>query len=205
MTGHFSAPVEPLVALDAAVLAGRDVDVHARLVLHHAAVGAEVDPALVRVLGHHQAARADVASAVQLVDERHRKLEQVDVVALEDVLHHRPGVHHAVRDRVVLRDLRAGRPHQVQVRVVEGQAQRQRHALERGVLGEQHPEALGVILDLVVEHRGDRSRCFPGRSTPRASPSPSSSRPRQPSSTARRLPRSPATPANRCRWGFPRP
>ena len=138
------------------MLAGRDVDVHALLVLHHAAVGAEVDPALVRVLGHHQTSRADVASAVQLVDERHRELEQVDVLALEHVLHDRAGLDDAVRNRIVLRDLLAGGPHEIQVGVVEGQAQRQRHALERGVLGEQHPESLGVVLDVVIEHRGDR-------------------------------------------------
>src|SRR5690348_10008217 len=45
------ALLEPLTALDRAVLSGRDVKPHAVLIVHHAAVGAEIDPTFVRVLG----------------------------------------------------------------------------------------------------------------------------------------------------------
>ena len=63
--------------------------------LHLHAVGADVDAAGVGVARDDAAGRADVAAAVVLVVDRHRQLEQVDLVVADDVLQHRAVCHHA--------------------------------------------------------------------------------------------------------------
>src|SRR5580765_1436266 len=47
------AALEVFIALDAAVLAGRNIKPHAVLVVHHAAISAEINPAFVRIARGH--------------------------------------------------------------------------------------------------------------------------------------------------------
>src|SRR5262249_58601903 len=74
----------------AAVLAGRDPYARSIAVMGDHPVGAEVDPAAVRVAHDHNAVGADVATPILLVDLRHRELEQVDGRIAIDVLEDRP-------------------------------------------------------------------------------------------------------------------
>ena len=70
------------------------------LVLHLHAVGAEIDPVAVRILGDDHAFGADVAAAVALVPVRGGKFQHVDLIADHDVFQHRAGGHDLRRDRV---------------------------------------------------------------------------------------------------------
>src|SRR6266436_2733643 len=54
--------------LDGSMFPRGDVATHALFVLHHAAVGAEVDPSLFRISGDDETCGADKASAVQFVN-----------------------------------------------------------------------------------------------------------------------------------------
>src|SRR5262245_1894212 len=67
--------------LDGSMLTRRDVAAHALFVLHHAAVGSKVNPALIRITGDNQTSSAYEASAVQFVNKWDRKLEKIDVIA----------------------------------------------------------------------------------------------------------------------------
>ena len=87
-----------LVAHLAAVLAGRDVDAERLGVVDHDAVGAAIDPALVRIADDVVAAGADIAAAVLAVPLRRREFGDVDGVAGHDVLHHRAGLDEFRRD-----------------------------------------------------------------------------------------------------------
>src|SRR5262249_29898937 len=87
--GHSLAARLVLVAHLPAVLARRDVESRGPGVVDHDAVGAAIDPALVRLAGDVEAAGADVAAAVGLVPLRGRKPGDVDIVAGHDVLEDR--------------------------------------------------------------------------------------------------------------------
>src|SRR5207247_366624 len=94
------APVEPLLPMDAAVLARGDVVADLLLIVNHDSVGAAVDPAVIRVTGDVEAARAQIATAVSRMPFRSWEFEQVYVVPGHDVFH----------DRAVLHDLRRNGP-----------------------------------------------------------------------------------------------
>src|ERR1044072_9536981 len=68
------AALEIFVALNAAVLARRNVQSHAVLVVHHAAVSAEVYPSFVRITRRDQTGSTDKATAVQLMHKRKGKV-----------------------------------------------------------------------------------------------------------------------------------
>ncbi len=87
-----------LVALDAAVLAWRDVEADGLLVVDHYAVGAAVDPALVRIAGDVEAAGADIATPVGVVPFRCWKDRDVDCIARDRVLENWSVVHVARRN-----------------------------------------------------------------------------------------------------------
>ena len=86
---HRLAALESLVAMDAAVLALGDLAADGVAVIDLRTIGAEIEPAVVGVLGDHAAGGADVARLVLLVMQRHRKFQHVDCVAFEHVLQHR--------------------------------------------------------------------------------------------------------------------
>ena len=94
---HRLAALEILVAVDAAVLALGDLAADGVAVIDLRAVGAEIEPAGVGILGHDAAGGADIARLVLLVVQRHRELQHVDGVAFEHVLQHRPVLHDARR------------------------------------------------------------------------------------------------------------
>ena len=87
--GHRLVPRLVLVAVDAAVLAGRDVEADGFLIVNHHPVRAEVHPVLLGIARDVEAAGADVAAAVVLVPDRRRELRHVDVVTHHDVLEDR--------------------------------------------------------------------------------------------------------------------
>src|SRR5207237_6222975 len=77
--GHRLPAAEPRVAVDAAVLARRDVEAELVLVVDHDAIAAEVDPAVVGVPRDVEAAGADVAAAVALVPFRRGEDRHLDL------------------------------------------------------------------------------------------------------------------------------
>src|SRR5262249_50820408 len=83
-------PLEVFLADQAAVLARRDPYARSIAVMGDHPVGAEVDPAAVRVARDHDAVGADVATPILLVYHRHRELEQVNGRIAIDVLEDRP-------------------------------------------------------------------------------------------------------------------
>src|SRR5438046_8572449 len=72
------AALEILLSMDPPVLAGRDVEPHGRLVVNHSPVRPEVDPTLVWIARHDQAAGADVPPSDLLLVQGPGDLEQVD-------------------------------------------------------------------------------------------------------------------------------
>ena len=72
-----------------AVLAGRHPDRHGVAVVHHHAIGAGIDPAVVGIAHDDDVVGADIAATVMLVDHGHRELEQIDGAVAIDVLQHR--------------------------------------------------------------------------------------------------------------------
>ena len=146
--------VEGFLAVDAAVLARRDVDRQAVLLVDHGAVGAHVHPALVRVLGHDHVGGADVAAAVLVVPLGHRQLQHVEVLAGEHVLVERALVHVLRRDqcRVVEAFLPGG--DELVAGDVDGQVGGEGGALERLHHAHQHPVPFGIVLDVVEQQRG---------------------------------------------------
>ena len=97
------------------MLSRRDVESHALRIVDHAAIGAEIHPAFVRVAGSDQARSADKATAIELVHERHREFEQVDLVTGIDVLKNRTLRDDFVLDRLMGDELLAEGSHQIQV------------------------------------------------------------------------------------------
>src|ERR1051326_6551304 len=77
---------EIFVAMDAAGLALGDLAADGLAVIALAAIGAEIEPAVVGVFGDDAARGADEARLVGLVMARNREFQYVDGVALDDVL-----------------------------------------------------------------------------------------------------------------------
>ena len=59
------------------------------LILDHQSVGTKIDPAAIRIFGHHDAARSEVIAAVMGVPFGRGKLEQIDVRSHLAVLQNR--------------------------------------------------------------------------------------------------------------------
>src|SRR5262249_35832121 len=74
------AALEIFVALNATVLARRNVQSHAVLIVHHAAISAEVYPPFIRVTSRDETGGTDKTTAVELMHERNGKFEQIDFV-----------------------------------------------------------------------------------------------------------------------------
>ena len=81
------------------MLAFGDLAADGLAVIDLAAIGAEIEPAGVGILGHDAAGGADEARLVGLVMARHREFQHVDGVALDDVLENRAVVDEARRQR----------------------------------------------------------------------------------------------------------
>jgi hypothetical protein len=71
------------------------------LIVHHGAIGGAIDPVLLGVAHDHEVVGADEAAAVMLVQERHRKLQQVDLVVAVDIFQHRAAGNRLRRNRTV--------------------------------------------------------------------------------------------------------
>ena len=102
---HRLAALEIFLAVDRAVMARRHQDADRGLVVHHGAIGAGVEPVLLRIAGDAVGAGADVAAAVLLVPDRRREFRHVDVVAGQDVLEHRTVLDDLVRDDLLLLEI----------------------------------------------------------------------------------------------------
>src|ERR1700730_12616340 len=86
--------------MDASVLALGDLAANGLAVIDLGTIGAEVEPALVRVLGNDAVGGADEARRVELMMPRHRELEHIDGVDLNDVLEDRSVIDVARRQRL---------------------------------------------------------------------------------------------------------
>ena len=156
---HLLAAVGVLGEVLAPVLAALDQERRDRVLLaDHAAIDAGVLHAGVRILGHDAGVGVDVAPAFEVVPLGHRELEQVDVLALDDVLLHGPGRHHhgldllAVLLHHVLDDL--------VVRRVLGEAQREVEARARADAAAEHLAAAGVLVAFHVFEQQRRALFF---------------------------------------------
>ena len=140
--------------MDRGVVARRHQHADRGLVVHHGAVGAGVEPVLLRVAGDAVGAGADVAAAVLLVPDRRGELGHVDGVAGDDVLEDRAVLDDLVRDRLLL----------LEIGLAEGVAQfpfgqmvgkAERHvAADAGEHVEQHAKALRAARHVVEHHAG---------------------------------------------------
>ena len=136
------------------MLPGHEQQAHRVPRLDHRPVGADVDPALLGVDGDAEAPGADVAAAVVRVPLGGGELHDVDIVAGEDVLEHRPVVHHHVGQPPLHLDVvfEEGLA-ELLLGEVLGKPQCHVPALA-GERVDQDSKALGTAGDLVEEHRG---------------------------------------------------
>src|SRR5256885_16292785 len=88
----------PYTTLFRSVFARRHPDADSLRVVHHHAVGAAVDPVFLGIAHDDDVVGADVAAAVQLVQEGDRELEHVDFAVAHDVFEHGSALHDARRD-----------------------------------------------------------------------------------------------------------
>src|SRR5262245_30520322 len=78
-----------LFALDAAVLAGRNVKSQLVFVMDHDPVRTVIYPTFVGIAGNIHAPGANITAAVFVMPERRRELEHVDIAILIDVVEKR--------------------------------------------------------------------------------------------------------------------
>ena len=160
-----SLPLVPVpLAYLPALLAGAHPQAEQVFLVRLHPVGADVDEVRLRVLVDEHAAGAEVAASVRGVVAGDGQLPDVDVLALEHVLHHGAARHLGRADKVVVRGLQfPGRhPHQFQFRTVQRQTQRDARALPRRLREADDAVALRVALD-VVEQEHRRLRYAVGR------------------------------------------
>src|SRR5882724_6923698 len=84
---------------------GRHKKSHGIRVMHHCAISAEVEPAILRVPRDGDACRADKTTAIQLMNFWHGELEYVDRVAGHHVFKDRSGLYNARWNRLELVEL----------------------------------------------------------------------------------------------------
>src|SRR5205085_8343271 len=84
------AAVKVFLAMQTTVLAWRDVVAQSPGVMEHDSVGADVDPAVVRIAGDVEGAGPDISTAVARVPARRGEDGHVDLVASADVLEDGP-------------------------------------------------------------------------------------------------------------------
>src|SRR5215467_10098985 len=151
------APVEVLLPLNASVLAWRDVVAETHAVMDHDAVGAQVDPAVVRIAGDVERAGPDVPATVQRVPLRGGEHRHVDVSAREHVLEHGAVLDFLGRHRGEAPDLLSPRFGHLHAASAEGKAQGQRDAVGRAEAVYQDLEPRVVARDLFEQ--GGRRLC----------------------------------------------
>ena len=147
----------PFVAMGAAMLAVDDVHGDVVLVHQHRAIGAKIDPMIVRVDGGYCRAGTDVAPAIQGMPQRGGKFHQVDRIALHHVLEHRTAV-----DKHRIEIFGRGGPaigraaellDQRGIGVIGTHAQGQAEPACAVGGGGEDAKALGVALDLIKQQR----------------------------------------------------
>src|SRR5262245_6987825 len=147
------APGKILLAHDAALLAGRDVEAERIFIVNHHSVGSEIDPALIGVARDVNRARADVTPAVKLVPLRRRKLPHVDVFAFGDILCHGAGLDDFRLDVFDVIDAAFERVNEIEPAVADLHMQRRGDAVDRVHAVRENTIALRVALDVVEEQR----------------------------------------------------
>ena len=121
--------------MNAAVLAFGDLATDRLAIIDLAAISAEIVPAAVGVLGHDAVGGTDEARFVTFVVPRHRKFQNVDRVAFDDLFENRTVVNIARRQRPQVLHARVIALHDVDLAVVvQRQPERERDAFDGGKL-----------------------------------------------------------------------
>jgi hypothetical protein len=161
---HRLAALEVFVAMDAPVLALGDLAADRLAVVHLRAIGAEIEPTVVGVLRHHAISGADKARLVELMVARHRKLEHIDLVALDHILQDRSIVDETRRQHLQILHARVIALHDVDLAgVFERQAECQRHATDRREMAIEGAKTLGIAGYLVEQDRRRSAAAFLGQ------------------------------------------
>ncbi len=148
------AALERLVAVDAAVVAGGHDDADGLLVVHLRAVGAGIEPVLLRIAGDAVGAGAEIASAVLLMPLGRGEFGHVDIVAHHDVLEHGSVLDDLVRDDALLLEIRfAVGVTELPLGELVGKAERHVAPLA-GEHVEQEAEAFRRARDVLEHHAG---------------------------------------------------
>ena len=145
------------------MLAFGDLAADGLAVIDLAAIGAEIEPAGVGILGDDAAGGADEARFVGFVMPRHREFQDVDGVAFDDVLEYRAVVDKARRQRFELAHARVVALHDIGLaRVVERQSERERDALDRRQLPVERAKTFWIAGHVVEQDRRRQPAAFFG-------------------------------------------
>src|SRR5438309_8761534 len=81
---------------------GRHEEPHGFFVMHHGAIGAEIEPAFIGIARDSDARRTDKSAAIELMNFRHWKFQYVDGVAGHGVFKDRSCLYNSRRNRLKL-------------------------------------------------------------------------------------------------------
>ncbi len=130
------------------------------LVMHHGAIGAEIQPAFVGIPRDRDAGGADESAAVELMHFRHGELEHIDGAAGHGVLEDRSAFHDARRHGTERGEFFFEPADELQSHAVHRQARHQRQTAIGSLLAEEDAKAFGIAFDLVEEKRRNRARAL---------------------------------------------
>ena len=148
------AALEIFVAVNAPMLAFGDLAADGFFIVNLAAVGTEVIPLRVRILGDAHVRGADVAVRVRLMMDRHRQFEHVHLVAFQNIFEDRPGLDHLRLDQLHLgHAMMIGLDDVGFVFVFERQTEGQGDALDGRELAVKRAIALRIARHFIKENR----------------------------------------------------
>ena len=124
-------------------------------------IGAEIEPAGIGILGHHAIGGADEPRRVELVMARHRKLENVDRIALQYVLQDRPVLDEAGRQQLEVLHALVVALHDIHLAILlQREAERERDAADGREVSIEGAETLRVAGNFVEQDGGRGAAAF---------------------------------------------
>jgi hypothetical protein len=147
--------VEIFLPVDIAVMPRRNIKRQGVMIVHHDAITTKIDPAFIRIAADGNVEGADVAAAIAFVPKRRGQRQDIDVLSLEDVLHHRPRADHSRRNQPGIVQTFFPRVDKLIPTIIERQMISEALALESWVVNAgQDPPARRIVYDLVEQHCG---------------------------------------------------
>src|SRR5258708_14588342 len=126
--------------------------------MHHGAIGAEIEPALIGIARDSDARRADKSAAIELMNFRHGKFQYVDSVVGHGVFKDWSCLHNLRRNRLKLVELFFESADELQSHAVHRQTGHKRETAIGSLLAKENAQSFGITLDVIEQQRRDPAR-----------------------------------------------